>query len=142
MMKEKLPKKYPYIGLSRFKILTHIDRDAKAHPEVLYTNTSRGSAHEVDYNIGGDDKERFWGNPRFTQYLYSNRSFPLLWIGEGPSRRSRRVRGAAMELIYGMMAYRSGLPFRELLNLRRREQLLHVAVAHITCIASGNREVE
>ena len=53
MMKEKLLKKYPYIVLSRFRILTHIDRDAKAHPEVLFTDTSRGSTHEVDYPIEG-----------------------------------------------------------------------------------------
>ena len=76
MMKEKLLKKYPYIVLSRFRILTHIDRDAKAHPEVLFTDTSRGSTHEVDYPIEG--KSRFWKNQQFTQYLYSNRPFPPL----------------------------------------------------------------
>ena len=69
----RLPKKYPYIDMSRFKILTHIDNDALA----------RGSAHEVDYPVAGDDKARFWDNKQFTKHLYSNRPFPPLWSGGG-----------------------------------------------------------
>ena len=81
--RERLLEKYPYIDLSRFKILTHIDNDARANAEVLFMVLSRGPAHEVDYDIDGDDKERFWDNQQFTQHLYSNSPFPPLWSGGG-----------------------------------------------------------
>ena len=79
----RLLQKYPFIDLSRFKILNHIDNDAKAHPDVLFMDSSHGMNQEVDYDIEGDDKTRFWDNKQFTKYLYSNRPFPLIWSGGG-----------------------------------------------------------
>ena len=67
-MKERLLKKYPYIDLSRFTILTHL---------------CRGLAHEVDYDIEGDNKAHFCDNKQLTQYLYANRPFPLMWNSGG-----------------------------------------------------------
>ena len=69
----KLLKKYWYIDLSRFKILTHIDNDARVHIEVLFIDLSIGASHEVDHKIEGDEKSKFWDNEKFTQYLYLNR---------------------------------------------------------------------
>ena len=68
-----LLKKYWYIDLSRFKILTHIDNDARVHIEVLFIDLSIGASHEVDQKIEGDEKSKFWDNEKFTQYLYLNR---------------------------------------------------------------------
>ena len=61
-MEERLLKKYPNIDLSRFKILTHVDNNANAHPEVQFMDSYRSPAYEVDYDIEGDDKARFWDN--------------------------------------------------------------------------------
>lgn len=83
-MKELLLKKYPYIDLSaRFKILTHIGNNGKAHPDVLFMDLCRGLAHEVDYDIEGVNKTNFWDNKQLTQYLYANRPFPLMWNSGG-----------------------------------------------------------
>ena len=58
--KERLLIKYVYIDLSHFKILTHTENDARAHPELLFIYLSRGPANEVDYDIEGDNKASFW----------------------------------------------------------------------------------
>ena len=31
-----------------------------------------------DNDIGGNSKAKFWDNKQFTQYLYSNRPFPVM----------------------------------------------------------------
>ena len=60
MTMARLLKKYPYIDLSRFKILTHmVDNDVKAHPEVFFKDTTKG---DTDVPMEGDDKARFWDN--------------------------------------------------------------------------------
>ena len=41
-------------AISRFKILTHIDNDVRAHPEVLFMDFSLGSEHEIDYDVDYD----------------------------------------------------------------------------------------
>ena len=61
-------------------IYTHIDNDARAHPEVLSMDLSHGMSHKVSYNIEGDDKAKVWDNKQFTKCLYANRPFPLLEI--------------------------------------------------------------
>lgn len=56
--KKMLLKKYPYIDLSRFKILTHIDGDAKAHPEVVFMDKSSGresDLHMDKLNVSGKE---------------------------------------------------------------------------------------
>ena len=44
------------MDLNRFKILTHLDNDAKAHSEVLFKDMTKG---EIDVPMEGDNKARF-----------------------------------------------------------------------------------
>lgn len=44
---------------------------------------THGMNLEVDYDIKGADKARFWDNKQFTKYLYANRQFPVIWSGGG-----------------------------------------------------------
>ena len=44
-------------------------------------NLTYGMNLEVDYNIEGEDKARFWDIKQYTKYLYASRSFPLVLSG-------------------------------------------------------------
>ena len=63
------------MDLNRFKILTHLDNDAKAHSEVLFKDMTKG---EIDVHMWGNNKALFWDSKRFTQWLYSNRAVPTV----------------------------------------------------------------
>ena len=73
--------KYPYIGLSQFKILTHIDADAKAHPEVVFMDKSSG--REIDSHIDELDDS---GQLICKEALVANKpkpAFPAIWMPNG-----------------------------------------------------------
>ena len=73
--------RYPYIDLSQFKILTHIDDNAMAHPEVLFKDTSIG--REIDVPI---DKL----NDADKKALVANKPkppFPKIWSVGGTVQR-------------------------------------------------------
>lgn len=71
--KKMLIKKYPYIDLNQFKILTHIDGDAKAHPEVVFMDKSSG--REIDVHMDRGKHALVAMKPR--------PPFPKLWSGAG-----------------------------------------------------------
>ena len=96
--------KYPYIDLSRFKILTHINNDASVHLEVLFIDLSKGASHEVDYKIEDNDKAKF-GTMRslHSTFTRTGRSH-LCEVGKGLSIRFPRARCLVKVRICGMTA--------------------------------------
>ena len=79
MIKKKLLKRHPYIDLNQFKILTHIDGDAKAHPEVVFPSSGR----EIDVPI---EKLYAGSNPLGQKAMVAMKpkpSFPKIWMPGG-----------------------------------------------------------
>ena len=52
------------------------------------------SGRQIDVPI---DKAAFWDNEQFTQYLYSNRPFPIVWSSGGTVQKITEFEGGNRE---------------------------------------------